>query len=135
VIDDSATGQRWLLVPDEAHPGGPGKMLLLRSPDADQISRERDGDSKSQTETARLGADAVNSRSRPVSRPVIRAGDALIVEEHTPVVDARLEAVALGSATLGAEFPARLKIGGKVVRVAALGPGRAKVAPRIKAAP
>ena len=42
-----------------------------------------------------------------------------MVEEHTAVVDARLEAVALGPAAKGGEFRARLKIGGKVVRVIA----------------
>ena len=38
---------------------------------------------------------------RTPSHPVIHAGDALIVEEHTAVVDARLEAVALSPAAQG----------------------------------
>ena len=37
------------------------------------------------------------------------------------MVEARLEAMALGSAAAGAEFKVRLKIGGKVVRAVALG--------------
>jgi hypothetical protein len=57
--------------------------------------------------------------------PVLRAGDRLIVEEDTPVVAAHLEATALGLATVGGELDVRLKIGGKVVRAVALGPGRA----------
>ena len=67
--------------------------------------------------------------------PMIRSGDALIVAEHTAVVDARLEATSLGPAVAGAEFPARLRIGGKVVRVIALAPGRAELAPEQKAQP
>ena len=66
---------------------------------------------------------------------MIRAGDALLVEEHTAVVDARLEAVALESAAKGARFKARLKIGGKVVRAVAISPGRAGFAPESEVAP
>ena len=52
-----------------------------------------------------------------------------MVEEHTAVADVRLEAVALEPAVKGAHFKARLKIGGKVVRVVAVSPGRASFAP------
>jgi hypothetical protein len=57
--------------------------------------------------------------------PVIRVGDRLIVEEHTAVVDAVLEARALNPAAVGAPLDVRLTIGGNVVRVVALGSGRA----------
>ena len=57
----------------------------------------------------------------------------MVVEEHTAVVDARLEAVALGPAAIGSPFEVRLKIGGKVVRVVALAPGRAALAPQAEA--
>ena len=67
--------------------------------------------------------------------PVIRAGDRLIVEEHTAVVEARLEAVALGPAASGSPFQVRLTIGGKVVRAVALGPGRAAFAAETEARP
>jgi len=104
VIDDSATGNRWLLVKNAADPAGPGQMVPVERADA--------------------GSPA---------HPVIHAGDALVVEEHTAVVDARLEATALASAMAGSGFEARLKIGGKVVRVVALGPGRAELKPMAKA--
>jgi hypothetical protein len=58
-------------------------------------------------------------------RLVIHAGDRLIVEENTAVVESRLEAVALGPAVVGSPLDARLKVGGKVVRAVALGRGRA----------
>ena len=56
---------------------------------------------------------------------VIHSSDKLILEEHTAVADARLKAVALGSAASGGEFRARLEIGGKIVAAVAVGPGRA----------
>lgn len=61
--------------------------------------------------------------------PVIRTGDRLIVEENTALVEARLEAVALGPAQPGSSFNVRLVAGGKIVRAVALGPGRAAFAP------
>ena len=48
-----------------------------------------------------------------------------MVEEHTPVVDARLEAVALNPAMAGSVFNVRLSVGGRTMRAVALGPGRA----------
>jgi flagella basal body P-ring formation protein FlgA len=57
--------------------------------------------------------------------PVIRTGDSVVLEESSPLIEARLEARALGPAACGAEFKARLAIGGKIVRAVALGKGRA----------
>ncbi|MGA3332875.1 MAG: hypothetical protein ABSC62_01785 [Terracidiphilus sp.] len=111
-IDDPHTGIRWLLMRDTANAGGPGRLVRIghAGPDA-----------KGGTRGAASGAARL--------RPLIHAGDALIVEEHTAVVDAWLAAVALGPAAAGAECRARLKIGGKVVRVVALASGRAELAP------
>jgi len=124
-IDDSATGDRWLLVRDALNPAGPGRMVRVESAGSESASGI-------QGERARKGAQ--NPAAVPL-RPVIHAGDAVIVEEHTSVVDARLEAVALGSAVVGAEFKARLKIGGKVVRAVALAAGRAEMTPEKEAQP
>jgi flagella basal body P-ring formation protein FlgA len=55
------------------------------------------------------------------------------VEESSPVVEARLEAVALGPAVVGSAFNVRLKIGGKIVRALALAPGRAALALEMEA--
>jgi flagella basal body P-ring formation protein FlgA len=71
----------------------------------------------------------VSSRNGAALVAVIRAGDRLIVEENTAVVEARLEAVALGAAAPGSTFNVRLRIGGRVLRAVALGPGRAALAP------
>jgi hypothetical protein len=107
-IEDPHTGIHWLLVRDPKNPAGPGK--LVKSTDegyAQAISR--DG----------------SSPMAELRRSVIRAGDHLIVEEHSRVVDAQLEGTALGSAAAGDTLRVRLKIGGKVVRAIAAGPGRA----------
>jgi hypothetical protein len=60
--------------------------------------------------------------------PVIRSGDRIILEQHTRVVDARLEAVAIGPARAGAAFSARLLMGGGMVRAVAISAGRALLA-------
>ncbi len=118
-IDDPATGDRWLLVRDTDDPGGPGRMVLA----ARGLSMPS-------------GSGSIRtSAARAPLLPVIRAGDRVIVEENTPVVEARLEAIALGPAFTGSVFEARLEIGGKVVQAVALGPGRAAFANQIGSRP
>jgi flagella basal body P-ring formation protein FlgA len=60
---------------------------------------------------------------------MIRAGERMVVEEKTAVVDARLEAVALEPGWPGTEIGVRLAIGGKRLRAVVLGPGRARLLP------
>ena len=103
-IDDPHTGGRWLLTHDPMHPAGPGRLVLVRG---------------IRSAVPRSDGSVVE----PL--PVIHAGDTLIVEENTAAVEARLEAVALRPAVAGSPLDVRLKIGGKVVRVMALAPGRA----------
>jgi hypothetical protein len=124
-IDDPATGDRWLLVRDWNRPGGPGRLLLLAgSPRAvaSPASHKDSGGSEGPT----IAAPAA---------PVIHANDPLVVEENTPIVEARLAATALGPAARGAFFEARLAIGGRIVRVRALSPGRATLEPGLAAEP
>jgi hypothetical protein len=104
-IDDPHTGGRWLLARDPVHPGGPGRLVLAGGV---------------RITVPRPGAPIVEP-----PHPVIHAGDRLVVEENTTVVEARLEAVALGPAAIGSPLDVRLKIGGTVVRAVALAPGRA----------
>jgi len=103
-IDDPHTGDRWLLMRDDSHPGGPG---ILRLASGVRVEPKKSGQ----------GAE--------MPLPVIRAGDRVIVEENTPVVEARLEAIALSQANAGSSFNLRLVLGGRVVRAIAVGPGRA----------
>lgn len=118
-IDDPFTGNLWLLLRDADRPAGPGRLVLAGQRTGTQQRREID---------QMLSAPSAET-------PVIHAGDALLIEEHTPLVDTRLEAVALGSAVKGAYVRARLKIGGKVVKVEAVSPGHAVFSPESKAEP
>jgi len=118
-IDDAANGDRWLLVRNKENPAGPGR--LLRIPKGEQLA-----------EVPGLGHFVVES-SRPIQMvkappTVIRNGERITVEEHTQVADLQMEAMAMGPAPVGAIFYARLTIGGTVLRVEALGPGRARMA-------
>jgi len=115
-IDDPHTGDRWLLLRNDQFPGGPGRLVL--------IAARRSADGAAQRMAAPVAAPA-----QAELVPVIRLGDRLTVEEHTPVVDAVLEARALTPAAAGATFDARLTIGGRVVRAVAIGPGRAALQP------
>ena len=118
-IEDPSTGDLWLLLRDPGRPAGPGRLVLARQ------------GMSSQRTTSRFRVRTLSAGMRPV----IHTGDALTVEQHTAVVDARLEAVALEPAAQGAHFRARLKIGGKEVRVVAISPGRADFAPDGEATP
>jgi hypothetical protein len=113
-MDDVATGDRWLLERDPIHPEGPGRWLRVRTPKAG-------GEAAATPTRPSLNAQAVDS----TAMPVIHTGDEVTVEEHSAVIDARLQAVALGSAAAGSELRVRLRIGGKVVDALALKPGRA----------
>jgi hypothetical protein len=93
-IDDPQNGDRWLLVEDASHPGGPG--LLLQA-----------GEGVVETRPTVAAADA------PV--PIIHAGERIVVEEHTAIVDARLEAVAMNPAWAGSLLNVRLVVGGRVM--------------------
>jgi hypothetical protein len=113
-IDDPHTGDRWLLVRSDQNPGGPGRLVLVaahRKPSGGKAVR-----AAGETHEAQV-------------LHVIRAGDRLIVEEHTARVDAVLEARALTPAALGDAFDVRLTIGGNRVRAIAMGPGRAALQP------
>lgn len=124
-IDDPNTGDRWKLMRDAVHPEGPGRLMLAASPEIEPVSEKTAGGKQ----------PAISATKETPFHPVIHAGDKLIVEEHTAVVEARLEAVAQGPAAQGAVFKARLKIGGKVVRAVAVSAGHAVFAPEEAAEP
>jgi hypothetical protein len=105
-VEDPSTELRWLLIEDPAHPGGPGRLVSVKS-----------GACKACPSSSRNTITAAT--------PVIHAGDAVQVEEHSPVVDASLQAVALSSANSGGMLRVRLRIGGRMLKARALSPGRA----------
>jgi hypothetical protein len=110
-LDDPNSGARWLLY--ASRNGGPGRLVLVTN------SQPRG-----------------NATAAPIlPPPIIRAGDRIVLEEHTAVVDARLEAVALGPAAPGGTLRVRLAIGGRVVPAVALAPGRAAITPEQETQP
>ena len=109
-INDASLGSRWLLVNDTQNPGGPGRMILVPV----------------QKDASALLHAAVGRDTKPPL--IVHAGDNIVVEEHFKFVDARLAARALSPATEGAAFNARLAIGGRIVHVTAIAPGRASLA-------
>jgi hypothetical protein len=115
-IVDRSTGERWLLLRDSGHPGGPGRLVLA----GEGAGPDTDGGA---------GTSPPADSGLANSAPVIRAGDRLVIEEHTRLVEAHLEGVALGPAAAGSALSVRLKMGGKVIRAMALGPGRAALEP------
>ncbi len=118
-IEDPNLGQRWLLLRDPDHPGGPGRLL--------QVAAASSG-----VQPGRPANPTASAAPRPqpaALRPIIHAGDRLVLEENSAVAVVRLEAVALESAPVGSAFRARLKIGGKAVHAVALATGRAAFQP------
>jgi hypothetical protein len=117
-IDDPHTGAHWLLYRDRAHPAGPERLVLA---DAVHARPSR----------------ALSARSGPASTapPIIHPGDPVTLEEHTPIVEAHLQAIALGPASVGSLFRLRLAIGGKVMLAIAIAPGRAVLPPQPEAEP
>jgi hypothetical protein len=118
-IKDGSTGDLWLLTRNREHPAGPARLL-----------REMVGQGESGRRFGKTIAGETASGIEPSAlRPVIHMGDRVTVEEHTAGVDARLEAVALSSASAGSRLSARLRIGGKVVQAVAVAPGHATLVP------
>jgi hypothetical protein len=119
-IDDPNSGARWLLMRDPEHPGGPGRLIMV------SILRK---------ELRQDGFSGQAPDAMPPPPPIIRAGEQVIVEENSPVVEARLEGVALNPAGVGSSLEVRLQIGGKVVQAVALAPGRATLQPETEPRP
>jgi hypothetical protein len=115
-IEDPASGDRWILERDPLHPEGPGK--LVRGPSLTPGS-----------------CSSVTFHLQPQPVPLIRAGDPLLVEEHTASADIRLNAIALSPAAAGKSIPARITPGGSIIQVIASAPGRAHLAPPKEAKP
>ncbi len=109
VLVDPWTGVCWQLAADPVHPGGPGRLVPAVSASA---------------------MPRVDRPSAPAAL-IIRAGDHLVVEESTADLHARYAAVAMAPAVRGGIFLARLVVGGRPVRVVALAPGRAELAPAL----
>jgi len=118
-IDDPSTGNRWLLERSMQNPGGPSRMLLFEQGTGFPVRR---GTSVPRPDSAGISGEG---RKAEVPTLLIRTGERLIVEKHTQLLDATLEAVALSGASRGESLRVRLLIGGRVVNAVAVAPGHA----------
>jgi hypothetical protein len=115
-IADLNNGSRWLLLRDASNPGGPGRLMQENVENADLTDQSRKAILRKVSKS-----DAVPQCA------IIRAGDRLLIEEHSPVFDARFEGVALQPAVAGGSLAVRLTVNGKIIRAIAKAPGRAIV--------
>jgi len=118
VIMDPCLGTRWQRIANSQHPGGPARMVIV-----------------SMSEVLASGHPGAAESRTPAAPPmVIHAGDRLLVEQKSPVLEAHLAAVALEPAALGQLLRVRLRAGanaeagtnGPVIQVEAAGPGLAR---------
>lgn len=139
-VDDRATGVRWLLVRDAVHPAGPGRWIQVSERggnEGDAAGRARAGKQTIAPEAGEMhpgeaawGAAGSGAGSvKPPAPLVMRGGDPIVVVQQTPVLTARLSAVALEPAAKGRLIQARLKATDARVWVIAVGPGEATLAP------
>jgi len=127
---DPHTRAHWLLLREAGHGGGPGRLVAVMEAPAEGA---RSKGLPNLPEGVRSASGTASNGARLV--PVIHSGDRVIVEQHTPLIDARLEAVAMAPAAHLARFPVRLKPSGKVVQAVALGPGLAGLVQEAEARP
>jgi hypothetical protein len=120
---DACLGKTWLLQQDAQHPERPGRWIEQATDDTADADRSHPaGDGVTHH---------VRGRAFTAVLPVVRAGDAVIVDQASDKVRARLRAVALGTAGLNRELQVRLQVEqsdgsmrqGRVISVVAAGQG------------
>ena len=115
IIDDPSTHQRWLLTRNLDRPEAPG-TLIPASPES-SLSPIAAGACETHLK--------IESERKRV--PILRGGETLVLVEHTPTSDARLEAIALSGAAVGETLMVRLRIGGRSLKAIATGPRQASL--------
>jgi hypothetical protein len=151
---DPCLGQRWRLEEDPAHPAGPWRLVLIEgvgrraeAREAIELIPERiragdppkawiaGGDSAAISPGSRIEGRPQATRPLPAPRTGsdIHAGDRIVVEQRTAILEAQFEAVALDSASAGDRLRVRLSsernspgsLSGRVIEVVVTGRGRA----------
>ncbi|HEU5351239.1 MAG TPA: hypothetical protein VFU55_06550 [Terracidiphilus sp.] len=129
-VDDRATGVRWLLVRDAVHPAGPGRWIRSDVPGNDtETVADANGEQAARADARTVAPQMPDGQVKPPAPLVMRGGDPIVVVQQTPVLTARLSAVALEPAAKGTLIQARLKATDARVWVIAVGPGEATLAP------
>ena len=146
---DPCLGSHWELVTNPAHPEWPGRLFLVDAngrllqpaesrvitgglPALDRLNRPSSSTQFSPSAPANpASSPAQFSEALPIA---IRAGDRVTLEQDTPILRARFQAIALQSAAVGQRMRVRLGAGthsghgldGGVVAALVTGPGEAK---------
>jgi hypothetical protein len=115
LFEDPSTHVQWILFADTNHPAHPA-----------HLKPATDGGSCSAGNAVMGRSSHPEGLSRP---PAIHASDELVIAQHTPAADVRLEATALAAATVGQILRVRLRGSGRMVAVRIDGPGRATLVP------
>jgi hypothetical protein len=132
---DPCLGSRWQLVLNSAHPSWPGRVMLVdASGGGSSVRASKHLPSKAGSAGTRGTGWAAVSTQADLSLPVIRAGDQVVVDQRSTVIQARFQAVALESARMGEKLRVRLSTGGNaqntsrsaVIAVRAIGAGQAQ---------
>lgn len=105
---DLATGAHWVLMRDASNPAGPARWMRDAA----------DG---------QMGAGSRVDPGAGKQSTVIHAGDRIVLEERTRVLEARFEATALTGAKSNEPLRVRLTIGGRVLLARAVAPGLAEI--------
>ena len=114
-FDDPGTAQQWFLLRDPSQPARPAKLIVVvhhRSDRTDRVSGRR-----SHSVTEGSGSDL----------PLVRAGDKIVLSEHSPGVESRFEATALSTASLGHVVSVRVDVWGRVLQAVVTGDARAEI--------
>jgi|SRR5579872_2808297 len=114
---NDTTSSCWVLARADATAGGPGQWHFLQ---------QRRCPVSTKTSIREAGLTASSSHIPGVHTvPLIRAGDQIVVEDHSSLVAASFRARALDSACAGESLRVRLSFAATVIRVEAVGPGTA----------
>jgi hypothetical protein len=138
-ITDPCLGLHWRLVVDPAHPGWPGRMILLDQNAKDTRAKDMGGHASSAGSPAASNDRSGGPENTPAAGLVIRAGDPVMVEQDSGVLHARFQSFALESAATGQPLRVRLIVNsdprlransaltsrGPVISAVAMGTGRA----------
>lgn len=133
---DPCLGTHWQLRSDPMHPEGPRRLILL-DPSGTRSREPQNHAVSSQLKPSEAGqellegGDDVPNLAPPLA---IRTGDRVTVDQQTPLLHARLQAVALESAGVGQRVRVRLGAGAisqsslsaTVIAVLVTGAGQAK---------
>lgn len=105
---DPCIGSRWQLLVDSEHPSWPGRLVLKSASEA-HISNAPGQYLSGQVETRKHASNGIGQYApAAITPPVIHAGDHVIVDQQSQVIQAQFDAVAMEQAVVGQRLKVRL---------------------------